>query len=224
VTCEIGEREAVVVVVDGSGDGAGAGLLGRGGGAADGPRRAAFTGEPRTSTVAEARRWARGVLAAWDADGLEWELSQLLTEVVTNAVLHAGTPLRVVLEQDVSSGRLRCEVSDGSPARPRVRRHSTDATTGRGLQLLESVASAWGVEPLAAGKTVWFEVDGASDASIGGEDLAALLAELGEGTTAATSSDPSAVAGTQARGPLLGLPPHRGRLATAVAAAAAMAA
>jgi len=151
-------------------------------------------------------------------------VSQLLTEVVTNAVLHAGTPLRVVLEQDVSSGRLRCEVSDDSPARPRLRRHSTEATTGRGLQLLDRVASAWGVEPLAAGKTVWFEVDGAGDATLGDEDLAALLTELGEDATAATSSDPSPVAGTQARGPLLGLPPHRGRLATAVAATAAMAA
>ena len=189
--------------MDGSGDGAGAGgmrAVGKGGGAG-GPRRAVFTGEGRTATVAEARRWARGVLAAWDAGELEWELSQLLTEVVTNAVLHAGTPVRIVLEQEVPSGRLRCEVSDDSPVRPRMRRHSTEATTGRGLQLLDSVAAAWGVEPLAAGKTVWFEVDGAGDVSLG-EDLAALLADLGENTPSGAHAEPGAVAGTQA-GPSL---------------------
>jgi hypothetical protein len=77
--------------------------------------------------------------------------------------------------------------------RPRLRRHSTEATTGRGLQLLDSVASAWGVEPRSAGKTVWFEVDGAGAAEFGGEDLAALLAELGE-EVPATRPGPGAVA------------------------------
>ncbi len=190
--------------MDGSGDGAGPGgmrSVGHGG-SAGGPRRAVFTGQGRTATVAEARRWARGVLAAWDADEFEWELSQLLTEVVTNAVLHAGTPVRIVLEQDVPSGRLRCEVSDDSPVLPRMRRHSTEATTGRGLQLLDSVAAAWGVEPLATGKTVWFEVDGAGDASLG-EDLAALLADLGEDTPPVARADRGAVAGIQARPSLL---------------------
>ena len=130
---------------------------------------------------------ARGVLTAWDADDLEWELSQLLTEVVTNAVLHAGTPLRVVLEQDGTAGRLRCEVSDGSPVRPRLRHHSAEATTGRGLQLLESVAASWGVQPMGGGKTVWFELDGESGGRgglPGSEDFAALLDELAGGQTA----------------------------------------
>lgn len=204
-------------MVDGAGTGGMRPAAG-GGGAAGGPRRAVFTGEGRTATVAEARRWARGVLAAWDADALEWELSQLLTEVVTNAVLHAGTPVRVVLEQDVPSGPVRCEVSDDSPVRPRRRRHGTEATTGRGLQLLDSVATAWGVEPLTAGKTVWFEVDGAGDAGLGGEDFAALIAELGEGTKAPSRSGPDAVAGNQTRPPVLDAAAVRGRLALAFAA------
>jgi anti-sigma regulatory factor (Ser/Thr protein kinase) len=169
-------------------DGAVGGAGGSGTGPEDGPHRAVFTGDARTATVAEARRWARGVLTAWAADELEWELSQLLTEVVTNAVLHAGTPLRVVLEQDVESGRLRCEVSDGSPVQPRLRHHSAEATTGRGLQLLESVAASWGVQRNGGGgKAVWFELDGESGGRgerPGGEDFAALLEELasGEGT------------------------------------------
>jgi anti-sigma regulatory factor (Ser/Thr protein kinase) len=147
--------------------------------------------------VAEARRWARAVLTAWDADDVEWELSQLLTEVVTNAVLHARTTLRVVLEQDDASGRLRCEVTDGSLVRPRLRRRSTEATTGRGLQLLESVATSWGVQAVSGGKTVWFEVDGEGGGRgglPGAEDLAALLEELSGGDTTAKDADWGAVA------------------------------
>jgi anti-sigma regulatory factor (Ser/Thr protein kinase) len=178
-------------VVDGAVGGPGG--TGRDGG----PHRAVFTGDARTATVAEARRWARGVLAAWDADDLEWELSQLLTEVVTNAVLHAGTTLRVVLQQDAASERLRCEVTDGSPVRPRMRRHSAEATTGRGLQLLESVASSWGVQPASGGKTVWFELDG-EDGGRGGlpgaEDLDALLEELAGGDATAEDAGRGVVA------------------------------
>ena len=180
-------------MVDGAPGGGDAGGIG----AEGGPHRAVFTGDPRTATVAEARRWARSILTAWDADDLEWELSQLLTEVVTNAVLHAGTTLRVVLEQDAVSDRLRCEVTDGSPVRPRVRRHSAEATTGRGLQLLESVATSWGVQPVGAGKTVWFELDGEGGGRgglPGAEDLAALLEELTGGEVTAKDADRGAVA------------------------------
>jgi anti-sigma regulatory factor (Ser/Thr protein kinase) len=180
-------------VVHGAVDGAGAG----GTGAQGDSHRAVFTGDARTATVAEARRWARGVLTAWDADELEWELSQLLTEVVTNAVLHAGTSLRVGLEQDAASGRLRCEVTDGSPVRPRLRNHSAEATTGRGLQLLETVAASWGVQPASAGKTVWFELDGEGGGRgerPGGEDLAALLEELASGEAAVEGGGKGAVA------------------------------
>jgi anti-sigma regulatory factor (Ser/Thr protein kinase) len=182
-------------VVDGAvGDGGAGEAVAEGG-----PHRAVFAGDARTATVAEARRWARGILTAWDADDLEWELSQLLTEVVTNAVLHAGTALRVVLQQDAASGRLRCEVTDGSPVRPRVRRHSAEATTGRGLQLLESVATSWGVEPVTAGKTVWFELDdedGGRGGLPGADDFATLLEELegGEGMRTA----PGTARGTDA--------------------------
>ena len=70
----------------------------------------------------------------------------------------------------------------------RLRHHSAEATTGRGLQLLESVATSWGVQPAGRGKTVWFELDGESGGRGGrlpvGEDLAALLDELAGGQTA----------------------------------------
>jgi len=53
---------------------------------------------------------------------------------------------------------VRVEVHDQSSQRPRMRRHSTEASTGRGLQLLESLSASWGVTPNPAGKAVWFEL------------------------------------------------------------------
>lgn len=82
-----------------------------------------------------------------------------MTELVTNAVLHAGTDVRVALRRDEDT--LRVEVADGSAAAPARRRYADDAQTGRGLLLLDALATSWGVDPLPAGegKVVWFEVD-----------------------------------------------------------------
>ena len=132
------------------------------------PLKVTITLSPRADSVTRARHWARGVVNAWEAEDLEWALSQLLTEVVTNAVLHAGTEVVVVLHCLPTQSGLRCEVSDASSSRLRRRHHSAEATTGRGLVLLEQLADAWGVETHPAGKTVWFEVRGGSD---GGPDI-----------------------------------------------------
>lgn len=97
----------------------------------------------------------------------------LTSEVVTNAVLHGGgcAELRVV----ISAETVRVEVDDASPEVPTERRYGADATTGRGLGLIAALASSWGVAPQTAGKTVWFEVGGASadesQAASGDSDL-----------------------------------------------------
>jgi hypothetical protein len=103
------------------------------------------------------------MLLAWGAEDLEWVTAQLLTEVATNALLHARTPFSVRLEHDAARGLLRCAVTDHSPLPPRLRRHSPTAATGRGLRMLEQLSAGWGVHPEPDGKTVWFEVssDGA---------------------------------------------------------------
>jgi hypothetical protein len=134
-----------------------------------GSRWAAVVLEPDTASVARARRWARETVEAWDADGQEWTLSQLLTEIVTNAVLHADTRFRVRLQQDLGTRRLRCEVTDASAVRPRLRYHSPEATTGRGLQMVADLARVWGVVPMDGGKTVWFEVDADADVRLGSD-------------------------------------------------------
>jgi anti-sigma regulatory factor (Ser/Thr protein kinase) len=161
------------------------------------PLQVRITLSPRADSVTRARHWARGVVEAWQADELEWALSQLLTEVVTNAVLHAGTEVVVVLRCLPGRHGLRCEVSDASPSRLRRRHHSADATTGRGLVLLEQLSDAWGVQTGADGKTVWFEVSAGSGGGRESEDIAALL-EL-------FAADEEGVAPAQG-GPVLAVP------------------
>jgi anti-sigma regulatory factor (Ser/Thr protein kinase) len=83
--------------------------------------------------------------------------SILATELVANAVQHAGTPTRVAVVQ--LEDRLRVEVSDSSPAPPVLRRFGRGATCGRGVVIVDRLADAWGVDTAPGGKTVWAEVD-----------------------------------------------------------------
>jgi hypothetical protein len=58
----------------------------------------------------------------------------------------------------VEPDSLLVEVTDSSPARPQLRHYGTDATTGRGIALVEAMSQAWGVESSPTGKTVWCRV------------------------------------------------------------------
>ncbi|MET9400806.1 ATP-binding protein [Kitasatospora sp. NPDC002965] len=80
----------------------------------------------------------------------------LVSEVVSNACRHAGTPHDLLLVQ--GPGRLRAEVSDGSPRPPRLRTtHGPDDVGGLGLFLVDRLALCWGWYPQGRGKVVWFE-------------------------------------------------------------------
>ncbi|MBD0708274.1 ATP-binding protein [Streptomyces sp. CBMA291] len=84
----------------------------------------------------------------------------LVSEVVTNACLHAGGPQEFVLRHE--PGRLRVEVADASPVHPSARVPRSPALPGgHGLMVLDRLAGAWGAEdkgPGAVGKVVWLEV------------------------------------------------------------------
>ena len=79
-----------------------------------------------------------------------------MSEVVTNALVHAGTPVELSIRLDV--GFVRVEVADGSTHLPRVRDFHTSSGTGRGLKLLEQSVDRWGAELREQGKVVWFEL------------------------------------------------------------------
>ena len=75
------------------------------------------------------------------------------SELAANAVCHARTPFRVILEQ--ASHSVRLTVQDGSPVRPRLVTESLD-TAGRGVKIVGLVSRAWGVaEGPGEGKSVW---------------------------------------------------------------------
>ena len=120
---------------------------------------ASFPAAP--ASVPTARRFVQatlarfGLTAAWDAAEL------LVSEVVTNAVLHARTEFTVEVQRE--GDLVRVSVHDQSAAIPRQRNHGTDSTTGRGMRLVATLAVAWGVERHAGGKAVWFEVRAAGD-------------------------------------------------------------
>lgn len=81
----------------------------------------------------------------------------LVSELVTNACLHAGGPEELVLH--CTDTVLRIEVSDGSPARPVPRTpHQVARPGGHGLHVVARLSRAWGTAPRGPGKTVWLEV------------------------------------------------------------------
>lgn len=104
-----------------------------------------------------ARRMVESTLSDPEMSAASYTAAVLVSELVTNAVLHGGTPLEVVVEVD--GDRVRVEVHDGSPRLPVRRDYSTLSGTGRGLLLVDSMSSSWGVERTADGKAVWFELD-----------------------------------------------------------------
>jgi anti-sigma regulatory factor (Ser/Thr protein kinase) len=111
---------------------------------------------PTTDSVPVARRFVRARLidGATDVD----TATLLVSEVVTNAILHARTTVTLTVE--VSHEVVRIAVRDGSPVQPRVHSFSATSATGRGLRLLDRLANRWGVyaDPATGGKVVWFEV------------------------------------------------------------------
>ena len=82
----------------------------------------------------------------------------LVSEVATNAVLHAYGP-EIHVEVSATPHHLRVEVLDGSPDLPLPRRAGDGAENGRGLALVEALASGWGVTSTADGKTFWFTIE-----------------------------------------------------------------
>jgi anti-sigma regulatory factor (Ser/Thr protein kinase) len=106
----------------------------------------------------QARRFTSETLQGWGRGDLEIAAALLVTELVTNAVLHARTAVELRLE--IRDDVLRLSVRDGSPIVPSLKNHGLEATTGRGLGLVATLARNWGVSPGDGGKTVWVELDG----------------------------------------------------------------
>jgi DNA-binding NarL/FixJ family response regulator len=110
-------------------------------------------------TPRAARRFVTQALSGWgdDEDDLTDTVTLLVSELVTNAVLHAGSDVEVSVRLTPTAARI--EVTDASGESIAPRDATIEEDSGRGLALVGSLAQRWGVRPApGGGKTVWFEV------------------------------------------------------------------
>ena len=105
------------------------------------------------------RRYLEAVCCALKAPVVVDVARVLVSELVTNAVVHGCSSPRLSVEARAGDV-LFVGVGDDDGRYPVMRDGDEDALGGRGLHLLESLASRWGVRPDAPGKVVWFELDG----------------------------------------------------------------
>ncbi|MFJ8954784.1 MULTISPECIES: SpoIIE family protein phosphatase [unclassified Streptomyces] len=125
--------------------------------------RAAATFEPVGRSVATARSFVRDTLQGWGHADIIDDAVVLTSELVTNAVVHAGTSAEVLCLR--SEDHVRIEVSDRYPEREiplqasAMNMGSPDREGGRGLQLCAALAGRWGVDYSATHKRVWFQLD-----------------------------------------------------------------
>lgn len=84
-------------------------------------------------------------------------LATVVSEIVTNAILHARTNFVVSVSPDPAA--IRVEVTDGSASFPARRPYDATNPSGRGLAIVDAMADRWGVASEPTGKTVWFELE-----------------------------------------------------------------
>ncbi|MFJ9583117.1 ATP-binding protein [Streptomyces acidicola] len=112
--------------------------------------------DPCPSAAGRARAEVRRQLESWGLTEQSETAELLVSELVTNALLHARSRLRLTLS--AAHGVLRCEVSDADGRRPRVHRATETSEDGRGMFLVDTLARRWGCHQDGPGKTVWFEL------------------------------------------------------------------
>ena len=103
-----------------------------------------------------ARSFLRSATCAQHGSHVLDDAVLLVSELVTNSVKHGGPP--VVVAVDCDGEGLQVRVRDGSPSLPEPRVAAPTAENGRGLELLQTISDAWGVDPEADGKHVWFVI------------------------------------------------------------------
>ncbi|MGW6539812.1 SpoIIE family protein phosphatase [Streptomyces sp. NPDC055051] len=124
--------------------------------------RATATFDPVGRSVAAARAFVRDTLQGWGHPELVDDAVVLTSELVTNAVVHAGTAADVLCLRSEDS--VRIEVADRYPEREIPVQSgrgiaSPDRENGRGLLLCAALADRWGVDYSPTRKHVWFHLD-----------------------------------------------------------------
>ncbi|MFF2348401.1 SpoIIE family protein phosphatase [Kitasatospora sp. NPDC058115] len=106
--------------------------------------------------VAHSRRFTRETLTEWGLGALADWAELLTSELITNALVHAGSPTQLRL---FCNRTLTVEVADRDSATPRIRRADEEDEGGRGIHLVNELAHRWGSRRTPEGKVVWFELE-----------------------------------------------------------------
>jgi anti-sigma regulatory factor (Ser/Thr protein kinase) len=118
------------------------------------PRRLLLRLEPTTSAAALARRLVDRACAEWGLPALRDPARLVVTELVSNAVRHARTPLAVCVSR--GDDAVDIHVGDRSPTVPRPRAPVEPTVEGgRGLHVVAVISDAWGITRTPTGKVVW---------------------------------------------------------------------
>ncbi|WP_330305878.1 MULTISPECIES: SpoIIE family protein phosphatase [unclassified Streptomyces] len=109
--------------------------------------------------IADARQQLREMLHDWASEDQLDSAVLLVSEMVTNVLVHTDADALLVAEVTGEPGerRMKVEVTDASDDLPHRRHPGELASSGRGLVFMELLAHAWGVDPRGEGKSIWFE-------------------------------------------------------------------
>ena len=133
---------------------------------------------PSAISVRAGRHFVADVLARWQLDGHLETATLLASEVVANAVVHAGTPCVVDVRLDLDRSEVVVAVTDQgdrpvlSPIEALglsmvLEDPDLEAESGRGLLMVATLADRWGIEPSPDGNTVWFALSLGEAACLG---------------------------------------------------------
>lgn len=111
---------------------------------------------PTPESVPAARHFVVDVLRAWGHAELVPDAALIVSELATNALHHAGSPFRAVVDR--RRGGLRVGVEDATETPLQRRAVTMDDVSGRGVHIVEALAERWGASPLPGGKVVWAEL------------------------------------------------------------------
>jgi DNA-binding NarL/FixJ family response regulator len=102
-----------------------------------------------------ARRFVAEALERWRCEDATAIIDLLVSEIVANAVIHAGTTAELSVQ--LLPERVRVSVTDHDPSHPKRRPSDPLTSTGRGIALIERLSLAWGIDRTPGGKRIWFE-------------------------------------------------------------------
>jgi DNA-binding NarL/FixJ family response regulator len=112
---------------------------------------------PDPESPRAARRFVDDALTGWQLQEVLDTAQLLVSEVVTNAIMHGRTEAEVSVR--LLGDRVRVEVVDHATSMIRRRPDDPTATSGRGTGLVDALSNSWGVDDVASGKKVWFELN-----------------------------------------------------------------